>query len=94
MTIARASLCVGATALFLFSGSQAHAQDDGTHARLGPVSFLEWREIGPAVVGGRVSDIAVVIDVSERHGVGRRVSSRVVSKHGSALPVRRRDRHA
>jgi photosystem II stability/assembly factor-like uncharacterized protein len=26
---------------------------------LGPVSFLEWREIGPAVVGGRVSDLAV-----------------------------------
>jgi photosystem II stability/assembly factor-like uncharacterized protein len=27
--------------------------------RLDPVAFLEWREVGPAVVGGRVSDLAV-----------------------------------
>ena len=26
---------------------------------LDPVAFLEWREVGPAVVGGRVSDLAV-----------------------------------
>ena len=26
---------------------------------LDPVAFLEWREVGPAVVGGRVSDFAV-----------------------------------
>jgi hypothetical protein len=26
---------------------------------LGPVSFVEWREVGPAVVGGRVSDLTI-----------------------------------
>ncbi len=59
MKITRASLCFGATALVLFFGSSVHAQDDRIHQVLGPVGFLEWREIGPAVVGGRVSDIAV-----------------------------------
>ena len=59
MKIARASLCLGATALILPFGSPAHAQDDGIPQGLGPVAFLEWREIGPAVVGGRVSDLAV-----------------------------------
>ena len=59
MRIACASLCVGATALLLPLGSPAHAQDDGMPQGLAPVAFLEWREVGPAVVGGRVSDIAV-----------------------------------
>ena len=59
MKIARASLCFSATALFLPFGSPAHAQDDGTQQGRDPVAFLEWREVGPAVVGGRVSDIAV-----------------------------------
>ena len=59
MKITRASLCFGATALVLSLGSPVHAQDDGMQQGLGPVAFLEWREIGPAVVGGRVSDIAV-----------------------------------
>ena len=59
MKITRASLCFGATAFVLPFGSPVHAQDDGMQQRLGPVAFLEWREIGPAVVGGRVSDIAV-----------------------------------
>ena len=59
MKITRASLCFGATALVLPFGSPVHAQDDRIQQGLGPVAFLEWREIGPAVVGGRVSDIAV-----------------------------------
>ena len=59
MKITRASLCFGASALVLSFGSPVHAQDDGMQQHLGPVAFLEWREIGPAVVGGRVSDIAV-----------------------------------
>jgi photosystem II stability/assembly factor-like uncharacterized protein len=59
MKIARVSLCFVATALCLPFGSPAHAQSDGMQRGLGPVSFLEWREVGPAVVGGRVSDFAV-----------------------------------
>ena len=59
MKTTRASLCLGAAALTLLFGSPAHAQDDGIPQGLGPVTFLEWREVGPAVVGGRVSDIAV-----------------------------------
>jgi photosystem II stability/assembly factor-like uncharacterized protein len=59
MKITCASLCFGASALVLPFGSPVHAQEDGMQQRLGPVAFLEWREIGPAVVGGRVSDIAV-----------------------------------
>ena len=59
MTITRASPCFRATALVLLFGSPVHAQDDRIQKDLGPVTFLEWREIGPAVVGGRVSDIAV-----------------------------------
>ena len=59
MKITRASLCFGAAALILPFGSQAHAQDEDAQQGLAPVAFLEWREIGPAVVGGRVSDIAV-----------------------------------
>ena len=59
MKITRASLCFGATALILPFGSRAHAQGGGAQQGLAPVAFLEWREIGPAVVGGRVSDIAV-----------------------------------
>ena len=59
MKITRASPCFRATALVLLFGSPVHAQDDRIQKDLGPVTFLEWREIGPAVVGGRVSDIAV-----------------------------------
>lgn len=59
MKIARASLCLGAAALILPLGSPAYAQDDGIQQGLGPVAFLEWREVGPAVVGGRVSDLAI-----------------------------------
>ena len=59
MKTTRASLCFGAAALILPFGSPAHAQDNGMQQGLGPVAFLEWREIGPAVVGGRVSDLAV-----------------------------------
>ena len=59
MKIARVSLCLVATALCLPFGSPVHAQNDGVLRGLGPVSFLEWREVGPAVVGGRVSDLAV-----------------------------------
>jgi photosystem II stability/assembly factor-like uncharacterized protein len=58
MKIARVSLCLVATALILPLGSAAHAQDDVMQG-LGPAAFLEWREVGPAVVGGRVSDLAV-----------------------------------
>ena len=58
MKITRASLCFGASALVLPFGSPVHAQDDGMQQHLGPVAFREWREIGPAGVGGRVSDIA------------------------------------
>ena len=59
MKIARASLCCSATTLLFLFGSPAHAQDDGMQQGLDPVAFLEWREVGPAVVGGRVSDLAV-----------------------------------
>jgi len=59
MKIVRVSLCFAATALCLPFGSPVHAQNDGMQRGLGPVSFLEWREVGPAVVGGRVSDFAV-----------------------------------
>ncbi len=59
MKITRAALCFGATALVVLLGSSAQAQEDGTLQRLAPVAFLEWREIGPAVVGGRVSDLAI-----------------------------------
>ncbi|MCH7933858.1 MAG: hypothetical protein IIC36_07650 [Gemmatimonadetes bacterium] len=59
MNKTRASLCFGAAALMLPLGSSAHARDDPMQHRLDPVAFLEWREVGPAVVGGRVSDLAV-----------------------------------
>ena len=59
MKIARVSLCFVATALCLPFGSPVYAQNDLMQRGLGPVSFLEWREVGPAVVGGRVSDLAV-----------------------------------
>ena len=61
MKIAGASLCFRATALILLFGppSPVHAQDEGMREGLGPVAFLEWREVGPAVVGGRVSDLAI-----------------------------------
>lgn len=59
MNITRASLCFGASTLVLSFGSPVHAEDDAMQQRLGPVAFLEWREIGPAEVGGRVSDIAI-----------------------------------
>ncbi len=59
MKIARASLCFPAAALIFPLGSPAHAQDDGIQEGLGPVAFLEWREVGPAVAGGRVSDLAI-----------------------------------
>ena len=45
--------------LFFPWGRRHTLQDDGIPRGLGPVAFLEWREIGPAVVGGRVSDLAV-----------------------------------
>ena len=59
MKIKRASVCLCATVLVLPLGSPAQAQDSQAKRDLGPVTFLEWREIGPAVVGGRISDIAV-----------------------------------
>ena len=59
MNTTRASLCFGAAALMLPLRSSAHVQDDPMQHRLDPVAFLEWREVGPAVVGGRVSDLAV-----------------------------------
>jgi photosystem II stability/assembly factor-like uncharacterized protein len=59
MKTTRVSLCFGATALITLFGSPATAQDEGIQQGLGPVTFLEWREVGPAVVGGRVSDLAV-----------------------------------
>ena len=59
MKIARVSLCFVATALCLPFGSPVYAQNYLMQRGLGPVSFLEWREVGPAVVGGRVSDLAV-----------------------------------
>ena len=59
MKIMRASVCLGATILALPLGSPAQAQDDEAQGGLSPVAYLEWREIGPAVVGGRISDIAV-----------------------------------
>ena len=59
MNKTRASLCFGAAALMLPLGSSAHARDDPMQHRLDPVTFIEWREFGPAVVGGRVSDLAV-----------------------------------
>jgi len=40
-------------------GSQAAAQEEAPLATLEAISFLKWREIGPAVVGGRISDLAV-----------------------------------
>lgn len=47
--------------LFLlpFLAEPAHAQQSPTADLLGPVGFLKWREIGPSVVGGRISDLAV-----------------------------------
>jgi photosystem II stability/assembly factor-like uncharacterized protein len=55
----RSFLILAATAATLFAAPPTSAQDDDGSSPLDVVSFLEWREIGPAVVGGRVSDIAV-----------------------------------
>ncbi len=38
---------------------QAHAQEDTSTDPTALAGFLKWREIGPAVVGGRISDLAV-----------------------------------
>ncbi len=59
MKITRASVCLGATILALPIGSTAQTQTGALQEVLAPVAYLEWREIGPAVVGGRISDIAV-----------------------------------
>ena len=40
-------------------GAQAQAQDGPSTDSLAVAGFLKWREIGPAVVGGRISDLAV-----------------------------------
>ena len=40
-------------------GSQAQAQDGTSKDPMAVTGFLKWREIGPAVVGGRISDLAV-----------------------------------
>ena len=54
MKITRGPVCLGTAVLLLAFGYPAQAQDDSERQGLGPVAYLEWREIGPAVVGGRV----------------------------------------
>ena len=80
MKITRASLCFGAAALILPFGSQAHAQDEDAQQGLAPVAFLEWREIGPAVVGGRVSE----------WGGASATSPWMRTTHGSSMSVQQR----
>ena len=50
---------VGGLTVTSLTGSTVHAQDLGSGDELAPVAMLKWREIGPAVIGGRISDIAV-----------------------------------
>ena len=46
--------------ILLFSlTTPLESQQDQNSDHLSPVGFLEWREIGPSVVGGRISDLAV-----------------------------------
>ena len=47
--------------LFLLSSQPQPVQSQGNQAsdRLELAEFLKWREIGPSVVGGRISDLAV-----------------------------------
>ncbi len=40
-------------------GTPVHAQEDASSDPAELTAFLKWREIGPAVVGGRISDLAV-----------------------------------
>ena len=48
-----------ACAPLLAIGARIHAQEGAPSDPLAATSFLKWREIGPAVVGGRISDLAV-----------------------------------
>ncbi len=43
----------------LVLGTSAQTQEGAPSDPLAVTSFLKWREIGPAVVGGRISDLAV-----------------------------------
>ena len=48
-----------ASPLLPASNPMVLAQDQAPAATLEAAGFLQWREIGPAVVGGRISDLAV-----------------------------------
>ena len=45
--------------LMVFPTAVLESQQNQIGDDLAPVDFLEWREIGPSVVGGRISDLAI-----------------------------------
>ena len=59
MKTLQAYAIVGGLTVASLTGSTVHAQNLGSGDELAPVAMLKWREIGPAVIGGRISDIAV-----------------------------------
>ena len=52
----RAVSCTFAVLLFL----PGHAVSQTTDQLASVANALEWREVGPTIMGGRVSDLAVV----------------------------------
>ena len=59
MKTLHACAVAGSLAVASLTGSPARAQNLASGDQLAPVAMLKWREIGPAVIGGRISDIAV-----------------------------------
>ena len=59
MKIFQTCAVVGGLAVAVLTGSPVWAQNPGLDNRIAPIAMLKWREVGPAVIGGRISDIAV-----------------------------------